>query len=248
MENTQKEKMVRIKLEKSSILMILVGIALILTFINLYWTANLAKQLAFLTGGVDGELREAQPRPPFQQQRQGEQQQPSRIEVSVDDDPSIGPENAAITIVEFSDFRCPFCARAKPTLKQILETYGDKIRFVYRDFPILGPQSQKAAEAAECADEQGKFWQYHDLLFANQQTLDIPNLKQYAVDIGLNPSIFNDCLDSGKMASEVEKDFQDGQDYGVSGVPAFFINGILVSGAQPYGAFEQIIEQELNKE
>jgi len=116
---------------------------------------------------------------------------------------------------------------------------------VYRDFPILGPQSEKAAQAAECADEQGKFWQYHDKLYGNQQAVETENLKQHAESLGLNTTKFNECLDSGKMASEVEKDFQDGQSYGVSGTPAFFINGILVSGAQPYSAFEQIIEQEL---
>jgi len=237
MENTQKEKIIRIRLGRPSILMVLVGIALILSFINLYWTANLAKKLAPLTG----ELREVEPQQPFQQ----EEQQGVRVEVSVDDDPSIGPEDAPITIVEFSDFQCPFCARAKPTIKQILENYGEQVRLVYRDFPILGPQAQKAAEAAECADEQGKFWQYHDLLFANQQALDDSNLKQYAKDLGLDTAQFNDCLDSGKMAQEVEKDFRDGQNYGVRGTPAFFINGILVSGAQPYSVFEQIIEQEL---
>lgn len=198
----------------------------------------MAKQIIPLTDEFASELREVQPQQPFQQQL-------SRIEVSVDDDPSIGPENAPITIVEFSDFLCPFCARAKPTIKQILENYGDKVRLVYRDFPILGPQSEKAAQAAECADEQGKFWQYHDKLYGNQQAVETENLKQHAERLGLNTTKFNECLDSGKMASEVEKDFQDGQSYGVSGTPAFFINGILVSGAQPYSAFEQIIEQEL---
>lgn len=247
MKNHQKEKIVRIRLGKPSILIILIGIALFVTVINLYWTANLANRIAFLVDGVVGEsgesgaLREVQPQQPFQQQ----EQQPSKIEVSVDDDPSIGPENAPITIVEFSDFRCPFCARAKPIIKQILENYGERVRVVYRDFPILGPQSQKTAEAAECADEQGKFWQYHDKLFENQQELDIKNLKQYAEDLGLDTTKFNDCLDSGKMAQEVEKDSQDGRDYGVRGTPAFFVNGILVPGAQPYSVFKQIIEQEL---
>ena len=245
-KNTQKEKTISVQFKKPGVLTILIGIVLVLTFINLYWTANLANQLALLTGGVggaDGELlREVQPQQPPQQQ----EQQPSRIEVSIDDDPSIGPENAPITIVEFSDFRCPFCAKAKPTITQILETYGAQIRFVYRDFPILGPQSQKVAEAAECADEQGKFWEYHDMLFANQQALDNPNkLKQLAADLGLDTARFNDCLDSGKMASEVENDIRDGQNYGVRGTPAFFINGILVSGAQPFSVFQQIIEEEL---
>lgn len=241
MKNEQKEKIIRIKLKRPTVLTVLIGILLVLTFINFYWTANLANQLASLTGEGVGALREVQPQQPPQQQ----EQQPSRIEVSVDDDPSIGPSDASITIVEFSDFRCPFCARAKPTIAQILETYGDKIRFVYRDFPILGPESQKVAEASECADEQGKFWEYHDMLFANQQTLEDANLKQYAKDLGLDTTRFNDCLDSGKMTSEVESDIRDGRNYGVQGTPAFFINGILVSGAQPFSVFQQIIEEEL---
>ncbi len=242
-DNSQKEKTIRTNLKKPSILMILIGVALILTLINLYWTANLANQIAFLTDRDAGILNEAQPQQPSQEQGQ----QPSRIEVSVGDNPrSIGPEDAPITIIEFSDYRCPFCAKVRPTIKQILETYGNKIRFVFRDFPILGPESQKAAEAARCANEQGKFWEYQALLFANQQALDVPNLKQFAADLGLNTSDFNDCLNSRKMAQKIEKDIRDGQNYGVRGTPTFFVNGILVSGAQPFQVFQEIIERELN--
>jgi len=243
MEKLKKEKMIKIRLGKLGILTMLVSIAVVLNIINLYWTANLANQLASLTNGVAGELREVQPQQPTQQQ----EQPLLRVEVSVDDDPSIGPINAPITIVEFSDFRCPFSTRVRPTITQILEAYSDRVRFVFRDFPILGPQSEKTAEASECADEQGKFWEYRDKLFESQQVLDTSILKQYARELGLNTRKFDDCLDAGKMAEEVEKDIRDGQSYGVSGTPAFFINGILVSGAQPYSVFEQIIEQELNK-
>ncbi len=169
-----------------------------------------------------------------------------RIEVSADDDPSIGSENASVTIVEFSDFQCPFCARAVPTVKQILKEYDGKVKIVYRDFPLgFHENAQKAAEASECADEQGKFWEYHDLLFENQGNLDAVSLKKYAKDLKLNTSEFDACLDSGKYAAEVQKDASDGQSYGVSGTPAFFINGRLVSGAQPFENFKKIIDEEL---
>lgn len=171
-----------------------------------------------------------------------------RLDVSVDDDPSIGPEDAPVTIVEFSDYQCPFCARAEPTIEQVLKEYEGKVRLVYRDFPLSFHQNaQKAAEATECADEQGKFWEYHDKLFENQDALDVNNLKQYAKDLGLDSSKFDNCLDSGKYTEEVQKDLADGQSLGVSGTPAFFINGRLVSGAQPFSAFKQVIDGELAK-
>lgn len=166
--------------------------------------------------------------------------------VSADDDPQKGPANAKVTIIEFSDFQCPFCARAQPTLEQIFQTYGSKVRLVYRDFPLSFHQNaQKAAEAAECADEQGKFWEYHDILFANQNALDTESLKKYAAELKLDSQKFNSCLDSGKYGQEVKKDFSDGQSAGVQGTPAFFINGRLVSGAQPFENFKAIIDEEL---
>lgn len=171
------------------------------------------------------------------------------VEVSADDDPVKGSENATVTIIEFSDFECPFCARFyEQTLPQIEENYINtgKVKLVYRDYPLgFHQNAQKAAEAAECADEQGKFWEMHDMIFENQNAIDTASLKQYAGQLGLNTSEFNDCLDSGRMASEVQKDFSDGSLYGVTGTPAFFINGVLVSGAQPYSVFEQVIEEQL---
>jgi protein-disulfide isomerase len=171
-----------------------------------------------------------------------------RVEVSVDDDPFKGEENAPVTIIEFSDYQCPFCKKVEPTINQIIETYGDKIRFVYRDFPLgFHKYAQKAAEAAECADEQGKFWEYHDKLFENQQAINIENMKQWAKDLNLDSSKFDECLDSGKYASEVQKDFEDGQAIGVSGTPTFFINGQRLVGAQPFSAFKAVIDDELGK-
>ncbi len=175
----------------------------------------------------------------------------NKAELSVDDDPSIGPKDAPITIIEFSDYQCPFCARAEPAVKRILESYKGKVNFVYRDFPLSFHQyAQKAAEASECADEQGKFWQYHDILFEKQQEWSsggVSKLKEYAIGLGLDSKKFDECLDSGIYANEVQKDIEDGQNYGVSGTPAFFINGIEVSGAQPFDVFQKIIDSELNK-
>jgi len=124
--------------------------------------------------------------------------------------------------------------------------YGDKVRVVFRHFPLgFHQKAQKAAEAAECAREQGKFWEYHDTMFGNQQALEPDNLKKYATDVGLKAEQFNACLDSGKYAEAVQADMKDGQAIGVSGTPAFFVNGRFVSGALPYEEFEKIVDEEL---
>jgi len=169
--------------------------------------------------------------------------------VSVDDDPARGPQNAAVTIVEFSDFQCPACkSYADQTEPQILSTYGDRIRYVFRDLPAAShPQAPKAAEAAQCAFDQGKFWEYHDKLFQSQAALDVDSLKAYAKALGLNESAFNTCLDSGKYTQEVQKDYQDAINYGVTSIPTFFINGRKLVGAAPFSSFQTIIEEELAK-
>jgi protein-disulfide isomerase len=154
----------------------------------------------------------------------------------------------AITIIEWSDFECSFCARAAPTVKQIKQTYGDKVNIIYKHFPLsFHPNAQKAAEASECARDQGKFWEYHDVLFANQQALGVTSLKQYAVNLGLDASKFNSCLDSGEKAGVVARDMAEGQAFGVSGTPGFSVGGQLVSGAQPFSAFKTIIDQQLSQ-
>jgi protein-disulfide isomerase len=173
-----------------------------------------------------------------------------KVKVNADDDAFKGDKNAPITIIEFSDYECPFCTRFyTQTLAQIQKEYIDtgKVKFVYRDFPLgFHQNAQKAAEAAECAGEQDKYFELHDKLFDNGVAGGIASFKQFAGQIGLNQGDFDNCLDSGKMASEVKKDFQDGQSYGVSGTPAFFVNGKLISGAQPFSAFKQVIDAELN--
>jgi protein-disulfide isomerase len=167
---------------------------------------------------------------------------------AADDDPSWGPDDASVVIVEFADFQCPFCARHnQQTLPGIKEAYGDKVQYVYRDFPLTSIHqfAQKAAEAGQCAQDQGLFWQYHDLLFDNQGALAVSDLKGYAEQLGADSGEFNDCLDSGKHQDEVLKDLQDGRTAGVTGTPAFVINGVLVSGAQPFAAFQTVIDQAL---
>lgn len=179
------------------------------------------------------------------------QGQPLAITARADDDPVLGSKDAPVEIIEFSDFQCPFCGKffseTLPLLKQKYIGSG-KAKIVFRDFPLGFHQfAQKASEASECADEQGKYWEMHDKIFENQGSLDTASLKKYAQEIGLDAVKFNACLDSGKFASEVQKDLADGQSYGVSGTPSFFINGITVVGAQPFSVFEQIIESELAK-
>lgn len=173
---------------------------------------------------------------------------PARLDnVSVDDDPAMGPADAPITIVEFSDFRCPYCGRFQlETLPALLEAYPDQIRFVYRDFPVVG--GELAAVAAECADNQGEFWPYHDALFADQQAYSsIEDYAALAEDLGLDSDEFSTCLDAEETLEEIVNDYNDGREYGISGTPTFFVNGVRVVGAQPLDAFQMVIDQELDE-
>ena len=161
-----------------------------------------------------------------------------------------GDFNAPVTLVEFSDFECPYCEKHFPTLSRILDDYPGKVRLVYKHFPLanLHPNAQKAAEASECADEQGKFWEYHDKLFAGQPAgFSLDKFKQWAKDLGLKTDQFDNCLDSGKYAQKVRTDAQEGQQKGVQGTPATFVNGRLVSGALPYDSFKQLVDTTLNQ-
>lgn len=169
----------------------------------------------------------------------------------LDDDAVKGDPKAPVTIVEFSDYECPFCGRFyQQTFLQINEKYikTGKVKFVYRDFPLsFHTQAQKAAEAAECAGEQGKYYEMHDLLFTKGVQEGVTGFKQYAKEIGLDTTKFNSCLDSGQMASEVKKDMADGAAAGIQGTPGFFVNGVVISGAQPFEAFQQVIDAALAK-
>ncbi|EKD42674.1 MAG: DsbA oxidoreductase [uncultured bacterium] len=171
-----------------------------------------------------------------------------RIEVSVDDDPSQGPKDAPITLVEFSEFQCPYCNKARSVVAKIMETYKGKVHYVFRDFPLsFHKMATKAAEAANCANDQGKYWPYNANLFEHQSELGVDKLKEYAKTQGLNTKKFDECLDSGKYTAEIEKDINEGAAAGVTGTPAYFINGVFISGAQPFENFKSIIDEELTR-
>jgi protein-disulfide isomerase len=163
-------------------------------------------------------------------------------------DPVWGNRNAPVTIVVFSDFQCPFCSRAVSTLKQLEDDYKGKLRIAFKQLPLpFHDKAHLAAEAALAANEQGKFWPYHDKLFANQQALDRPSLEKYAEELGLNMAKFRAALDSGKYKAKVDKDAQEGAAVGATGTPTFFINGTRLVGAQPVDRFKAVIDEELKK-
>jgi protein-disulfide isomerase len=170
-----------------------------------------------------------------------------RVDVSTDDDPSIGPDNAKVTVIEFSDFQCTFCQIwYKQDYKQLLESYPNQIRFVYRDLPLpMHPQAIPAAEAAECANEQGAFWKYHDALFEQKYGLDRAAYEHYASDLGLDAKAFAECLDSHRYLSEINADASDANRVGISGTPSFVINGRILVGALPFSDFKTVIDEEL---
>lgn len=175
---------------------------------------------------------------------------PAYVEnVSIDDDPYLGTVGAPITIVEFSDYQCPYCADIVPEIEAVLNENDGQIQFVYRDFPLenIHPDAFKAAKAANCAGEQGRYWQMHALLFANQSALSVENLKAYAVELELDTEQFNTCLDSDKPADEIRHDVSDALAYEVNSTPTFFVNGYRVVGASPE-LLRQAIEDALEKE
>jgi protein-disulfide isomerase len=168
-----------------------------------------------------------------------------RVEVAASG-PARGPSDAKVTIVEFSDFQCPYCGSAFTTVEQLMQQYAGKVKLVFRQFPLpIHPQAEKAAEASLCAADQGKFWEFHDMLFKNQKKLDISDLKANAAAVGLDGPKFAQCLDSGEKKKQVDLDLEAGQAVGVNGTPAFFINGVFLNGAMPIEEFKKIIDPEL---
>jgi len=175
--------------------------------------------------------------------------EPPRVQVTTDDDSSRGgPVGAPITIVEFSDFQCPFCSKAEPVVDEVMKKYGDKVHLVFRDYPLSFHQNaETAAMASECAKEQGKYWEMHAAMFGNQSKLAPADLVETSGNLGMDKDKFKSCLDSGKYRNEVQHDFQDGAKYGVSGTPTFFINGIMIVGARGADSFSEIIDRELDR-
>ncbi len=173
--------------------------------------------------------------------------QPLRMNVVTEGHPSHGPADAPVTIVEFSDFECPYCRSMLGTIKNVQETYGEKVRLVYRQFPLnsIHPNAQRAAEASLCANEQGKFWEMHDLMFEDQSGLSVEALTQKAKTLELDDATFETCLSSNKYAEQVKKDVMDGTVVGVTGTPAVFINGRPLVGNVPFSDVAQIIDDEL---
>ncbi|MEA3494461.1 MAG: DsbA family protein [Bacteroidota bacterium] len=167
-------------------------------------------------------------------------------DIATNDDPYAGSNDAKIVIVEFSDFQCPYCTQAFSTVREVISTYGDQIKFIYRDFPnsTIHPQSLKAAEAGECASEQNKFWEMHDKIYINTD-LSVTALKQYATEVGMDAGQFNECLDSDRYYEEVQQDFASGIVAGVDGTPTFFINGTKFEGSVSVDNFKSIIDELL---
>jgi len=171
---------------------------------------------------------------------------PPVAEVALDNAPRRGPQEAGVLIVEFADYECPYCQRIHPELKKLQEEFAGKVTLAFKDFPLpMHAHAEKAAEAARCAAEQGKFWEFHDALFDNNQKLEPAQLKEYARVLKLDTARFDECLDAGKQAASVHKDFAEGQRLGLTGTPAFFINGHYLSGAVKYDTLREIVEQQL---
>ena len=171
-----------------------------------------------------------------------------RADVSADDDPFMGPADAPITIIQFAEYQCPYCGKAGESVKQVMEEYEGKVKMVFRDFPLsFHDRAVPAAVAANCAGEQGKYFEMHDQMMANQRSLTEEDLTKYATNISLDLDKWKTCRKDPKHEAEVKKDMADGAAVGVSGTPAFFINGIMLSGALPFSQFKEIIDRELDK-
>jgi protein-disulfide isomerase len=170
-----------------------------------------------------------------------------RAEISVAGEPFKGSEKAPVTVVKFEDFQCPFCKQVQPTFNELLSRYNGKVRLVHKDLPLesIHPQARQAAEAARCAYEQGKFWEYHDKLYATSPKASGDDLKSYAKEVGLNVDSFDRCFTSGKYKAVVQQDLNEGVQLGLTGTPTIFINGREISGNQSLEAFEAIIDEEL---
>ncbi len=210
-------------------------------------TQELAGVRTSLVEFKDALASAARPAQPAAQRQQGPD--PSkRYTLDLKEVPFKGAENAKVTVVEFSDFQCPFCKRVNPTLEEIEKTYGDKVRIAFKHLPLpMHPQAVPAAIASEAARRQGKFWPMHDKLFADQQNLTDEAFVRYAKELRLDEARFKKDLADPAVRAKVEADSREANTLGVNGTPGFFINGRYLSGAQPFSAFKQIIDEEIAK-
>ena len=171
---------------------------------------------------------------------------PPEAEAALNNAPRRGPQDAPVVIVEFADYECPYCQRIHPELKKLQVEFAGKVSLAFKDFPLpMHPHAEKAAEAARCAEEQGQFWNFHDMLFENHQKLELAQLKEYASALKLDAARFDQCLDAGEQAALVQKDIVQGQLLGLTGTPSFFINGHFLSGAVKYSTLREIVAQQL---
>jgi len=171
-----------------------------------------------------------------------------RYTVNTKGAPARGPEDAEVTLVEFSDFQCPYCSRVTPTLDQIKEEYGDQVRVVFKHLPLrIHSKAPAAHAAAEAAHRQGKFWEMHDKIFANQREMSPEKYEEYAAEIGLDVAQFKVDVANAEVQQRIEADADEAASLGVSGTPGFFINGRFLSGARPFNSFKTVIDEELKK-
>lgn len=253
-----------ITLDKSTfnkLIIAVVAVSIVSAFLGGYVLGNQTNESLIIN---TNEINKAEQN--LQKPIQSSQQMGPQIlrNISLDDDPMKGNPDASITIIEFSDFQCPFCAKFhQSTLPQLEKNYisTGKVNFVYRDFPIqsIHPNAVPAALASECADDQGKFWEMHDIIFENQQIWkDLPIVqsvvlfKQYSSQLNLNTGEFDSCMDSGKYLEEIRNDLDDGRAYGVSGTPGFFVGNekigfVPITGAQPFSSFQRVIDGQLQQ-
>jgi len=202
----------------------------------------------FLEAQRDNEFRDLYLRVLRDEARVQFLMQPARVEVAATG-ASIWPADAPITILEFSDYECPYCQRAEPALWKLIETYPEQVRWVYRHFPLVGMHTKAtgAAEATVCAQRQGRFWEMHRVVFANTRNLSRESLQRYAEQVGLDMEKFSTCMDEGEATEVVSQDLREGRAVGVTGTPAFFLNGIPFSGALPFEEFDQMVQEELSR-
>jgi protein-disulfide isomerase len=240
-EETQHKRTVTVKVPNFMEMLVLILIVLVAA--NFYVTYNLHSKITGMLVAPSAQPQAQQPQEPSAPTLDISKIDLSKAQVK-------GKSTAKVTIVEYSDFQCSYCARAETqAVVQIIKDYVDtgKARFIFRQFPLtsLHQYAVKAAEAAECAGDQGKFWEMHDKLFANQQALDLESLKKYAADLGLDTTKFNTCLTGGTKQAIVQAQFNEGSAFGVSGTPTFFVNGKQIVGACSFDTFDKVLQAEL---